>query len=77
MSKKERTPEEAARAKRTNAVVMMAAAMCIIGRQRELAETDTLKATAIATAANRMFDTAIAIMSGKAPSSSTYARTSY
>lgn len=59
------------------AVMMMAAAMCIIGRQRELAETDTLKATAIATAANRMFDTAIAIMSGKAPSSSTYARTSY
>ncbi len=57
------------------AVCLLAAALCIIGRQKELAELDSLKAQAIASSANRMFDTAIAIMSSKPPSASTYGRT--
>jgi hypothetical protein len=59
------------------AVCMLAAAYCIIGRQKELSELDSLKANAIATSANRMFDTAIAIMSNKPASSAsaTYGRT--
>lgn len=56
------------------AVCMLAAAFCIIGRQKELSELDSLKANAIATSANRMFDTAIAIMGNRPASSSTYGR---
>ncbi len=57
------------------AVCLLAAALCIIGRQKELSELDSLKAQAIASSANRMFDTAIAIMSSRQPSASTYGRT--
>ncbi len=57
------------------AVCMLAAAYCLLGRQKELAEIDSLKANAIATTANRMFDTAIAIMSNKPASTTTYGRT--
>jgi hypothetical protein len=56
------------------AVCMLAAALLIYGRQREMAETDALKANAMPAAAARMFDTAVAIMSNRpqTTSSSTY-----
>jgi hypothetical protein len=47
-------------------VCMLAAALLIIGRQRELSETDPNKAHACASAAQRLFDTAISILLGRA-----------
>ena len=56
------------------AVVLLAAAMCITGATFETSVVDSLKATAMGTTSYRWFDTAIAIMSGKQASASTYGR---
>jgi hypothetical protein len=47
------------------AVCLLAAALLIYGRQRELAESDALKANALPTVAARLWDTGISIMSGR------------